>query len=158
MRGRVWLGLGLSIITMSSWADTALNFSGVVTAPMPCTINGKQKIETNFGADLVTTYIDGVHYLKTLSYTLECRNNSSNALKIKVQGDPADFNPQALQTNIADLGIELRINGQPLTINAWANFNYLAKPLLQAVPVRRANSNLPAGTFSVNAIMLVDYQ
>ncbi|MEL5640080.1 fimbrial protein [Serratia ureilytica] len=150
--------LALSVMPISAWADTDIYFSGTVTAPMPCTINGKQRIETNFGNDMITTLVDGNHYLKEVNYNLECVGQSSNALRLKVQGNVADFNQSALQTNMSDLGIELRAGNKPLAINTWFNFNYFDKPVLQAVPVKRTNSNLPAGTFSVNATLLVDYQ
>ncbi|MBH1891287.1 fimbrial protein [Serratia marcescens] len=150
--------LALSVISINARADTDIYFSGTVTAPMPCTINGKQKIETNFGSDMITTQVDGSRYLKTVNYNLVCNDQSSNALRLKVQGNAAGFNQNALQTDISDLGIELRVGDKPLAINTWFNFNYSNKPVLQAVPVKRAYSNLPAGTFSVNATLLVDYQ
>ncbi|MBH2664930.1 hypothetical protein BMF90_05840 [Serratia sp. OLHL2] len=150
--------LALSAMSINVRADTDIYFSGTVTAPMPCTINGKQKIETNFGNDMITTQVDGIRYLRTVNYNLACNNQSSNALRLKVQGNAASFNQYALQTNMNDLGIELRAGNKPLAINTWFNFNYSDKPILQAVPVKRANSNLPAGSFSVNATLLVDYQ
>ncbi|WP_148875255.1 fimbrial protein [Serratia marcescens] len=151
--------LALTVIPGSGpRADTDIYFSGTVTAPMPCVINGKQTIETHFGDDLITTRVDGNNYLKELSYTLVCNGNSKNALRMKVQGDATGFNQHALQTSLRDLGVELRANGQPLAINAWFSFTYPDKPTLQAVPVKRVGQGLPAGTFSVNAAMLVDYQ
>lgn len=161
-RERMRLGtigmLVLFVMSISTRADTDIYFSGVVTAPMPCTINSKQKIETNFGNDMITTQVDGIRYSKTVNYNLICNNQSSNALRMKVQGNATDFNQSALQTNINDLGIELRAGDKPLAINSWFNFNYFDQPVLHAVPVKRANSNLPVGTFSVNATLLVDYQ
>lgn len=158
LRGAILL-LVLSVIPVSSpQADTDIHFSGTVTAPIPCVINGKQVIETHFGDDLITTHIDGYNYLKTLSYTLECRGNSKNTFRMKVLGGVTEFNQYALQTNLRDLGVELRANGVPLAINTWFGFTYPDIPLLQAVPVKRIGQNLPAGMFSANAMMLVDYQ
>lgn len=150
--------LAVSVMSINTRADTDVYFSGIVTAPIPCTLNGKQKIETNFGNDMITTRVDGIRYLKEVNYNLECNGQSSNALRLKVQGNVASFNQYALQTNMSDLGIELRVGNKPLAINTWFNFSYFDKPVLQAVPVKRANSDLLAGTFSVNATLLVDYQ
>ncbi|WP_434461836.1 fimbrial protein [Serratia plymuthica] len=158
LRGTILL-LVMSVMSVSApRADTDIYFSGTVTAPIPCVINGKQVIETHFGDDLITTRIDGNNYQKTLSYTLECRGISKNALRMKVQGDVTDFNQYALQTNLRDLGVELRAEGQPLGINTWLSFTYPDTPSLQAVPVKRIGQNLPAGMFSAHATMLVDYQ
>ncbi len=151
--------LALTVIPGSGpRADTDILFSGTVTAPMPCVINDKQAIATHFGDDMITTRVDGSNYMKTLSYTLVCNDSSRNALRMKVLGDATGFNQHALQTNLDDLGVELRADGQPLVINSWFNFTYSAKPTLQAVPVKRVGQNLPVGMFSANAMMLVDYQ
>ncbi|HHP7836340.1 MULTISPECIES: fimbrial protein [Serratia] len=158
LRKVAWL-LVLSMMPISSLqAHTEIRFSGVVTVPLPCVISGKQAIETHFGDALVTTQVNGDNYLKTVSYDLICRNNSSNSLRMKIQGNAADFNPQALQTNMHDLGIELRADGQPLLLNAWFNFTYPELPKLQAVPIKRLGSTLPTGSFLATATMLVDYQ
>ena len=154
---------GMILLTLfafptSALADTKVEFSGTVVAPMPCTINDKQSISTNFGDDLITSRVDGNNYIKTVDYKLECRNHSSNALKMKILGTSTVFNTAALQTNMSNLGIELRANDRPMTINTWYNFTYPAKPSLQAVPVKRSGSTLAGGSFSVNATMLLEYQ
>lgn len=160
LRGATLL-LALSVMPVTApWADTDIYFSGTVTAPMPCVINGKQMIMTYFGDDLITTHIDGRNYRKELSYGLVCNGSSKNALRMKVLGDVTGFNQHALQTDLRDLGVELSVNDQPLAINTWFNFTYLdgKVPVLKAVPVKRVGQSLPVGTFFVNAMMVVDYQ
>ncbi|HEI9924328.1 TPA: fimbrial protein [Serratia marcescens] len=160
LRVAAWLFLALSVIPDgASWADTAISFSGTVTAPMPCSINGKRAIVTHFGNDLVTTRIDGSNYLKSLDYTLECHSNSPNALRMQLQGDVSDFNQHALRTTtMPDLAVELRVNGKPVAPNSWFKFIYPETPLLQAVPVKRHDAKLSGGSFYATATMLVDYQ
>jgi type 1 fimbria pilin len=160
-----WLFLGgicliiLSLYALKAVADTALVTIKVsVIAPLPCVINGDQTIDVDFGSELLTTKIDGVNYLKTVDYSLECKDNTSNAMKLQVQGSATPFNRSALQTNMADLGVALTANGSALTINDWVNFTYPDKPVLQAVPVKRAGSTLSGGDFSAGATLMVAYQ
>lgn len=129
-----------------------------VVAPPPCTINGDQVIDVDFGSDVVTSRVDGANYLKTVDYSLVCNGNTSNAMKLQIQGTPTAFDRSALQTNVADLGIALKANGSALTVNDWVNFTYPNKPVLQAVPVKRAGSTLNGGDFSAGATLMVDYQ
>lgn len=139
-------------------ANTPVYITGTVIAPLPCTINGDQTIDVDFGSELLTTKIDGNNYIKTVDYSLECKDNTSNAMKLKVQGNATTFDASALQTNMADLGVSLRANGTALTINDWVNFTYPDKPVLQAVPVKRAGSTLSGGDFMAGATLMVDYQ
>lgn len=149
--------LSATLFSVCSHAVTTINISGTVIAPLSCVINDNQLIEVNFGSDLVTTRVDGNRYIKTLDYTLTCKNNP-NAIKMKFQGVATSFNKSALQTGQADLGIALIANGQPMPINSWLNFNYPNKPLLQAVPVKRSGGELKAGDFSAGATLMVAYQ
>ncbi|WP_199638693.1 fimbrial protein [Serratia sp. PAMC26656] len=146
------------IFSASSRADTTINITGTVIAPLSCVINGNQAIAVDFGNDLITTRVDGSNYMKTVDYTLVCKNNTSNAIKMKIEGSATSFNQSALQTDQADLGIELRADGQRFPINSWLNFTYPNKPLMQAVPVKRAGGALKVGAFSVAATLMVDYQ
>ncbi|WP_368925982.1 fimbrial protein [Serratia marcescens] len=143
-------------------AAGAANFATVtvkvtVVAPPPCIINGNRVIEVNFG-DVIAPRVDGSQYLQTVDYSLECEGRTSNAMKLAIQGNPTSFDNTALQTNVADLGIALRANGKPLAINSWVNFTYPSKPVLQAVPVKRAGVSLPGGNFSAGATLQVLYQ
>lgn len=153
-------GLVFSAILLSgnNHAATLLHISGTLIVPPSCVINGDRVIEVNFGKNLVTTQVDGQHYMKTLDYQLTCKNNKNNALQIQFKGASTGFNTGALQTNQADLGIALIANGQPLAINSWVNFTYPNKPLLQAVPVKRPGGLLKAGDFSAGATLMVGYQ
>lgn len=140
-------------------ANTALvRITVAVIAPPPCTINNDQTIDVNFGSSVVTNRVNGVNYLQAVDYTLECKDNTSNAMKLQIQGSPTAFDSNALQTNVSDFGIALRANSKPLKINNWVNFNYPDKPLLEAVPVKRAGATLAGGDFSAGATLMVAYQ
>lgn len=161
-KNRLFRGGLLAVILLYSVgavADTALvTIKVTVVAPPPCTINGDQVINVDFGSDVVTSRVDGVNYLKTVDYSLECKNHTRNAMKMKLQGHATAFDRSALQTNMTDLGIALKANGSALTVNDWINFTYPEKPSLQAVPVKMAGVTLAGGDFSAGATLMVNYQ
>lgn len=162
-RGYVWWRGLFSIALLHASGAVAGNTATVqvkvtVIAPPPCAINGDRVIDVDFGSDVVTSKVDGVNYLRAVDYSLDCQGGSSNAMKLQVQGTPTAFDSSALQTNVADFGIALRANGQLLVINDWVKFTYPQKPLLQAVPVKRAGATLAGGDFSAGATLMVAYQ
>lgn len=143
------------------WAvdnEASISFSGTLNEPLACTVNSGKSISVNFGNDLVTTKVDGSNYIRTIDYTLDCKGNSKNTMKMKIAGAPAPFDSTVLMsTKNNELGIALRANGAPLAVGSWLNFTYPNKPTLQAVPVKAAGT-LSAGFFSAGATLLVEYQ
>ncbi|MBI6151089.1 fimbrial protein [Serratia surfactantfaciens] len=140
-----------------SHAATNVTVSVTVLEIPSCVINGNRTIEVDFG-EILTVSVDGTKYMKDIDYTLECSGSKSNAMQMRVQGNATSFDDSALQTNISDFGVALRANSQPLRINSMLKFTYPDKPLLQAVPVKKAGKKLPGGAFSVGATLLVAYQ
>lgn len=155
-----WLCLFvLSLYALTAVADTAtVTLKVTVVAPPPCIINGDRVIEVDFGSNVLTVEVDGVNYLKAVDYSLDCQGGPSNAMKLQVKGTPTAFDSSALQTNIADLGIQLRVNNVQLAINDWVNFTYPNKPAISVVPVKRPGATLPGGDFSAGATLVVVYQ
>lgn len=139
-------------------ASTTIEVKVTVIAPPPCIINENRLIDVNFGSSVQASKVDGSEYLMTVGYNLECKDAPSNAMKLLIQGNATSFDASALQTNIKDFGIALRANGKPLIINEWVKFTYPEKPVLQAVPVKKAGEKLAGGDFSVGASLLVAYQ
>ncbi|CAI1174358.1 putative minor fimbrial subunit StfF [Serratia quinivorans] len=147
-----------AVFSMGSRAATPINISGTIMAPPPCVINGEKTIMVDFGENVVISRIDGSNYLTTIKYTLECKEQTKNAMKLMIAGTAAGFNSDLIQTFRTDLGIALKQNGQPLRVNQWMNFNYPAQPVLQAVPVKKPGADLPTGGFFAGATLKVDYQ
>ncbi|MBU5412427.1 fimbrial protein [Serratia ureilytica] len=160
LRNKICCGLASLLVLIPMWtsAVTTVTVKVTVVAAPPCIINDDQAIDVDFGSELLTTKIDGSNYIKTVDYTLECKDNTSNAMKMQVQGSATTFDSSALQTNMTDLGVALKANGTALTINNWMNFTYPGKPVLQAVPVKRAGSTLSGGDFVAAATLMVAYQ
>ncbi|CAI2526430.1 fimbrial protein [Serratia ficaria] len=138
-------------------AETLVNVSVTVLELPSCVINGNRTIEVDFG-DILTVSVDGSNYMKNVDYTLECSSIKSNAMRMMLRGNSTVFDASALQTNVSDFGVALRADGQPLRVNSWLKFTYPDKPLLQAVPVKRAGKKLPGGAFTAGATLLVAYQ
>lgn len=138
-------------------ATAPIFISGTITSKPQCEVNNNQTIRVEFGDDLVTTKVNGSNYLRTIDYVLECKNNSKNAMRMKVVGVATAFDRSAIQSSKSNLGIALRANDMPLVIGSWLNFTYPNKPVLHAVPVK-GSGVLTAGFFSAGATLMVDYQ
>ncbi|AOE99969.1 MULTISPECIES: fimbrial protein [Serratia] len=157
-RGRALIGLaGLLALGLPPAQATTVNVRVTVLSP-PCIINGGRPIEVDFGDEVMTTRIDGVNYRRAVSYTLTCSGQSSNGLKLQVQGTASGFDGQLLRTSKDGLGIALMSGGRRWPINQWLNFTYPTAPTLEAVPVKSATAKLAAGEFTAGATMKVDYQ
>lgn len=128
-----------------------------VLTPPPCTINDNRPIEVEFG-DVMTTRVDGDSYRMPVNYTLGCTGASSNAMKLQVQGDGANFDGSVLKTTKTGLGIKLQQGSNKLAINSWLNFTYPNQPELWAIPVKQSGATLTGGEFTAGATMKVDYQ
>ncbi|CAI1772527.1 Minor fimbrial protein prsF precursor [Serratia quinivorans] len=149
----------LSALPLLAWAagSATVTVKVTVVAPPPCVINDDRPIEVEFG-DVMTTRVDGDNYKMPVNYMLSCPGAPSNAMKLQVKGTGAAFDSTVLQSNKADLGIELRQGDSKLAVNGWLNFTYPNKPELWAVPVKQRGATLTGGEFSAGATMEVAYQ
>lgn len=134
-----------------------VTIKGVVYAAIPCVINKNAPINGPFG-DVQTARIDGSYKTITLDYTLDCSRSATNELRIQVRGIPA-FDPALLEVQGYDnLGIALKKDGVPLALNTWADFDTRKQPIMQAVLVKRENSEVQAGKLNASATLVVDYR
>ncbi|OVZ92609.1 exotoxin [Yersinia frederiksenii] len=143
------------------WAlnkTATVNVSVSIFAAPPCVINSNNTINVNFGDDLLTSNIDGVNYMKPVTYTLNCTAAAKNALKMSIKGNGANFDTTLLKTSNTSLGIKLMRSGLVLPLNDEFNFTYPTVPVLQAVPVKQTNATLSTGYFSGTATLVVEYQ
>lgn len=135
-----------------------MKFHGTLLEPPPCVLNGGTPIDVDFGSTVMTTRVDGANYIQTVNYNMVCNNPILNTLRLKIQGTGASFDGEKLLTDKADLAIALSANGQALPINTWLNFTNPARPVIKAVPVKKAGTKLAGGAFNATATMMVDYQ
>ncbi|MGL5998998.1 MAG: fimbrial protein [Pseudomonas proteolytica] len=148
--------LGCASMTYAT-EQQVVTINGVVYAAIPCVINKNAPISGPFG-DVQTAGIDGTYKTITLEYALDCSRSATNELRMQVRGDPA-FDPSLLMVREHDnLGIAIKKDGARLAVNTWADFDTRNQPVLQAVLIKRENSEIKAGTFNASATLVVDYR
>ncbi|WP_121500745.1 fimbrial protein [Entomohabitans teleogrylli] len=153
------LGGGMAGVSHSVMADAVVNFSGILVEQPPCEVSGNQGdiISVDFG-DVMTTRIDGENYKREIDFTLDCQQAVNNALKLRITGTPASFDPSALAGGKTGFGIAFLHGTQRLALGSWLNFSPVSVPELAAVPVKDGSVNLDGGAFNVVASLVVDYQ
>ncbi|WP_447879501.1 fimbrial protein [Serratia fonticola] len=152
------VGLSISFPSFGTNSSAIINISGTVLSAPSCIINEHNIITVDFGRNISSLRINGSNYIRSIDYSLVCKNNYSNSMKIMIEGTGASFNNRALSTTLTDLAISIIVNGQQQDINSWTTFSYPIKPVLQAVLIKRSGVQLPAGDFSAGATLRVDYQ
>ncbi|SDU99606.1 Pilin (type 1 fimbria component protein) [Pseudomonas mucidolens] len=158
--GRAALLAVLAICASSTFAaeQQVVTIKGVVYAAIPCVINNNKPFTQPFG-DVQTAGIDGYYKTITLDYSLDCSRSTTNELRMQVRGNDAGFDTSLLLVPGYDnLGVALKKDGTRLAINTWSDFDTNKKPVLQAVLVKRQNSDIKAGVFKASATLVVDYR
>lgn len=79
-------------------------------------------------------------------------------MTLTLSGSVSDFNPAAVNTSVAGLGIELRQNDQPFMLGSTITVNEQSAPVLKAIPVKKSGASLKEGGFDATATLQVDYQ
>ncbi len=135
-----------------------MSFTGMLIEPPPCTIKDGDEIEVNFGDRVGVSKVDGVNYLRPVTYTISC-DPSVEAwnMTLEVVGSAADYDAAAIQTDMDDLAIRLLQNNERFILNKPLPIPNVA-PTLTAVPVKRPGATLKSGKFVATATLLAVYQ
>ncbi|ENE2355451.1 fimbrial protein [Serratia marcescens] len=150
-----------SSAVMPLQAHLAVQVKVTVVQPLPCTINGGNPIEVDFGDEVMTTRIDGQRYRTPIDFSFTCNNPYKNAMRMQIRGGTVNFGQGLLLGTSRDgLGIAIlrQENGTRLPMNFWLNFTYPNPIKLDAVPVKRAGVELATGEFTAAATLQVDFQ
>ncbi|BET81281.1 hypothetical protein GBFDFA_11245 [Edwardsiella anguillarum] len=75
-----------------------------------------------------------------------------------VNGSVTGYDPAALNTSVAGLGIHIIQDGHPMEINKGLRYEQVHNPVLQAVPVKQPGVILSGGAFSATATLLVVFE
>lgn len=135
-----------------------LSFRGTLVEPPPCTISSGSTIDINFNYVGINA-VDGVNYRQPLSYTINCAASPLPwRMMLTVQGTATTFDPAAVQTSAADMGVRLLRDGVAFTLNTPISINPSSPPVLQAVPVKRLGGSLASGGFTASATLLAYYE
>lgn len=162
------LGGGL-ISGLAGASEVGVHITGTLTVP-PCTINGGQAINVNFGNVLVTNLGD-VSYHKKTTVSVACPYYKGTPW-IKVNGtllSGAGNNKNVLSTNIPEFGIALfqgdgvsvplNIDGASAQIASGFSGKGTANGTFTftAMPYRVGTDQLSGGDFSATASMTITY-
>lgn len=150
--------LGQTLALEPALAQADVTFHGTLIDAPPCVVNGGQKIQVDFGNDVMTTRIDGSEYKQRIDFTLDCSAATSSHQKVRITGTAAGFDAQALSGDIPGFGIALYHGQNRYTLGEWLSFTEPNLPEFYAVPVKDPQTDLSGGRFSVLASLVVDYQ
>lgn len=158
---RLWLQpalLALCSMGLGSNAMANLTFDGTLVEPPPCTINSGGLIETDF-MDVGISKVDGINYRRPVSYTITCSSGTLPwEMVLTVKGVATSFESSAVQTSVADLGVQLLQDDTPLNLNTLLIINPTTPPVLEAVPIKRPGVLLATGGFTASATLLAEFQ
>ncbi|MCK6187393.1 fimbrial protein [Pseudomonas sp. EYE_354] len=150
--------LFLCAIGLCGGASANVTFSGTLNEPPPCTIDGGDTIEVDFG-DVGVKRVDGVRYRKHVGYTIRCGTDTLPwALKLSVNGTPTTFDGSAVQTSAPALGIRVFQDNQPFALNTPLDITLSSPPTLEVVPVQQPGAILSPTGFTAVATLLAEYQ
>ena len=158
---RVLTVLLLAALPLASMADN-MQFTGTLLAPPACTISDKGgRMDVRFG-NLAINRIDGVQYRRAIPYQLNCPGANTNTtwrMRLTLKGNHTEFDPAALQSSVPDLGIRVMFGNDKLMPEQTrlVQINPSAVPLLEAVPVKLTDSELPGIDFTASALLLAEF-
>lgn len=131
---------------------------GKLVSPLACTVNSGKDSSVSFGDEVITTRIDGVNYKQKASYSIECKGNVNNLIKIQFAGLGTDFDSKAVLTDNKDVGVVIYNGTTKIGVNDWISITYPGIPEINLAPVKRPNFDLKGGTFSGYVRLNVEYQ
>ncbi|WP_158784164.1 fimbrial protein [Pantoea sp. BAV 3049] len=145
-------------VSITGQAEENMKFHGTLVSYPDCTINNNQPIEINFG-NVGVNKVDGVNYTKDIDYNITCDGDADDAgLYISLLGTAVQFDLAAVESSVADLGIEIKNNDKPFTLGTQIKVDKNALPKLTAVPVKKDGAELSVGDFSATATLQAFYQ
>lgn len=148
-----------ALISPSLRGADNVEFTGTLIDPPPCKINDGGQIDVDFEERVGVKKVDGVNYLKTLTYRITCeRDISGLGMTLSFIGQPTSYDGAAVETNLDNLGIRVMANGNPFIMNKPLPINPRNPPVLTAVPVKTPGSTLKIGPFNATATLKAEYQ
>lgn len=158
---RTLTALLVAVLPLAGKADN-MQFTGTLLERPLCTISDKGgRMDVRFG-NIAITRVDGEHYRRVIPYQINCPGANPNTLwrmRLTLKGSHTDFEPKVVQSSVPDLGIKVLLGGTALTPDEprLIEISPSAMPLLEAVPVKRAGSELPSIAFTASALLLAEF-
>ena len=156
--GMVLLLVG-STLSAPGMAATTLRLFGTLIEPPLCTINSGGQIDVDFGPRVGVKKVNGVNYLQVMNYQITCDSSTTaQDMTLEIIGIPANYDAAAVTSNVTDLAIQIKQNGEPFELNKPIPIKLASPPILSAVPVKRVGATLIEGPFEATATLRVVYQ
>lgn len=158
---RTLTALLVAVLPLAGKADN-MQFTGTLLERPLCTISDKGgRMDVRFG-NIAISRVDGEHYRRAIPYQINCPGANPNTLwrmRLTLKGKHTDFEPKVVQSSVPDLGIKVLLGGTALTPDEprLIEISPSAMPLLEAVPVKRAGSELPSIAFTASALLLAEF-
>jgi len=158
------LGLmSLFFISMQSIAETAdMKFHGILIEPPPCHIkgiDGGKMIDVDFGDRVGINKVNGINYLQTVPYQIECDDNPHKfGLTLEIIATATAFDPMAIKSNIDSFGIRVYQGSKVFELNRPISITKDNQPTLTAVPVKDVGQTLEPKPFTATATLVAAYQ
>ncbi|RJF53865.1 fimbrial protein [Serratia inhibens] len=148
---------------LSPWLAAAENmtFHGTLIENPPCTINGGEPVEIDFG-EVGVNKVDGQNYAQTFTIIYDCEGTSTDKV-LRYLGAATAFDTAAVQSNIADFGIQLRSQSNDGALTGFVVGttlpipSYLGSSTFVATPVKKAGAELSEGAFTSAATLQLEY-
>lgn len=143
-------------VTGASYTYLDVIVKGEINAA-PCKINEGENILVNF-QEVVTSYIDNDNYSEKLDYRIECQDNKARAIKMYISGTASAVDNRYLSTSVDDLAVKFHADNTLMPLNDKITVQYPVQPELRVVLAKKAGSKLPAGNFTANATIHIEYE
>ncbi|MNL27180.1 hypothetical protein D3C87_1487530 [compost metagenome] len=152
----------LALLAACPWpaaSEENMRFTGTLITP-GCTVSDKGgRINVAFKTNIGIEKIDGKNYQQAIPYQIECAGSAPWRMKMTLVAVDTRFDPAAVQTSIDDLGIQIRLKGEPFRLNEPKQVEMTDRntpPTLEAVPVKRKGSRLPEDKFEATALLIAE--
>lgn len=162
--GRCYILGALLFITGAAYAvpqtNTNITYSGTLLDAPPCTLNGGEPVEIDFG-EVGVNKVDGQNYAQTFTVIYECEGTTTDMV-LRYLGAATTFDKAAVQSSIPEFGIQLQ-HQRSGVITPFEVGSTLAIPSYQgssqfiATPVKNAGAELQEGAFTAAATLQLEY-
>jgi type 1 fimbria pilin len=158
--GRIWVMAGGMLLAPWLVAAENMTFHGTLIEHPPCEINGGEPVEIDFG-EVGVNKVDGQNYAQTFTIMYDCEGFSTD-LVLRYMGATTTFDTAAVQSNIADFGIQLQHQKDstitPFVVGTTIPIpSYLGGSTFVATPVKKVGAELSEGAFTSAATLQLEY-
>lgn len=156
----IMLAASCLLIGSSAKAMTEISVKGNLLPPVCRVHDGNNgAIHVDFGDEINVNRLDGHNYRQRVQYQISCGEDGQTwPLRLRFSGVTQSWDPQALETTLANLGVRLILEGNNVDFGVdipIANSTNL--PQLFAVPVINITDIPNEGLFSATANVQAEY-